>query len=102
MFAGVFSALGMLVAPVTREMSLTHLIRLDEADEHDLNRCFSNSSLRGLAEMREEGIAPDKLIIRRSMVEISGAIDALVSPGDAKRQHFPVFMKRTGCVMVIV
>ncbi len=54
--AGVLSAFGMLVAPVSRELSLTLMLALDSSSEPLILQGFNKLKQQGLQEMLGEGI----------------------------------------------
>jgi len=59
--SGVFSAFGMLVSPVSRELSITHLDRLDRVDEAELNSLFRELSNKGMKEMEHEDVSQQQI-----------------------------------------
>jgi len=59
--SGVFSAFGMLVAPVSRELSITHVGQLDKLDEHEINALFHQLLNKGKNEMRHEDVEMQKV-----------------------------------------
>ena len=64
---GVLSAFGMLVAPVSRELSLTHMVSLAELNDQWMQEQFKKLHLRGEKEMQDEGLAGDDLISTPSL-----------------------------------
>lgn len=60
-YAGVLSALGMLVAPRARELSQTFNHLLADLSSKDIEQRFSLLYQQGLAELKEEGIAEEDI-----------------------------------------
>jgi len=60
--AGVFSAFGMLVAPVGRELSVTFMGLLDKLSESDILGAFDKLSEQGIREMLAEGVPSQDII----------------------------------------
>jgi len=65
--AGVLSALGMLVAPRGRRLSLTLNRLLAESDAGSLDAEFSALEQRGMAALREEGVPDADMELERSV-----------------------------------
>ncbi len=59
--SGVFSAFGMLVSPVSRELSITHVGQLDMLDEHEINVLFQQLLDKGEKEMEHEDVEMQKV-----------------------------------------
>ena len=60
--AGVFSAFGMLVAPVGRELSITFIGLLEKLSEPEIVSAFEKLSEQGIKEMLTEGISEQAII----------------------------------------
>ncbi|MGD8380437.1 MAG: hydantoinase/oxoprolinase family protein [Gammaproteobacteria bacterium] len=65
--AGVLSALGMLAAPRTREVSRTLLVRLDQAREAELEQVFAELVADGSAQLEAEGVEAEVIRARLSL-----------------------------------
>jgi len=65
--SGVLSALGMLVAPRSRQLSRTITGLLTEFDSIQLERKFNDMEKQGREALRSEGIADNDIIILRSL-----------------------------------
>jgi N-methylhydantoinase A len=63
--AGVFSAYGMVVADVTRDFSRTILRFTDQLNNHQLESYFSEMIVRGMNELKGEGIDSTDVIAHR-------------------------------------
>ena len=59
--SGVFSAFGMLVSPVSRELSITHMGQLDALDENEINALFHQLLEKGKKEMAHEEVDMQKV-----------------------------------------
>jgi len=65
--AGVFSAFGMLVAPVGRELSVTFMGLLEKLSASDITHVFDKLSEQGIKEMLAEGISKQTIIQQWSL-----------------------------------
>lgn len=65
--AGVFSAFGMLVAPVGRELSVTFMGLLDTFNDSEIVNAFDKLSEQGIKEMVAEGVNEQAIIQQRSL-----------------------------------
>ena len=65
--AGVFSAFGMLVAPVSRELSCTYLGVLATMDVAGLEAEYARLVQKGTAQLREEGVDEGQITTSQSM-----------------------------------
>jgi len=65
--AGVFSAFGMLVAPVGRELSVTFMGLLEKLSESDVSNVFDKLSEQGIKEMLAEGVSKQAIIQQWSL-----------------------------------
>ncbi len=65
-YAGVFSALGMLLAPVKRNFSHSYQHLLSNADENAINQTFSIMQSQALDEFSEEKITSTEVFIKCS------------------------------------
>jgi N-methylhydantoinase A len=65
--AGVLSALGMLVAPRSRQMSRTHIARLGNMNLVQLAAIFTELEYQGQAELLAEGVAETDIEIQQSL-----------------------------------
>ena len=65
--SGVFSAFGMLVSPISRELSITHVCDLDNLDTSDIDVQFQGLLNRGFAEMAQENVDPQQVVKRFSV-----------------------------------
>ncbi|MEE8320754.1 MAG: hydantoinase/oxoprolinase family protein [Gammaproteobacteria bacterium] len=66
-WAGVLSALGMLVAPVGRQFSRTLGCLLQGSSDDEINQALEQLADLGRQAMAEEGFAPDKLLLEPSL-----------------------------------
>ncbi|MDX1810594.1 MAG: hydantoinase/oxoprolinase family protein [Gammaproteobacteria bacterium] len=66
-FGGVLSAFGMLVAPVSRELSLTHLSLLAEKTDAELEALFASLKQKGEQQMQEEKLTSEDLLYGYSL-----------------------------------
>ncbi len=67
LYSGVLSAFGMLVAPVSRELSLTRIAPLESISDQEMEAQFARLEQEGLQEMQEEGVAEASAQIQRSL-----------------------------------
>jgi len=67
MYAGVLSALGMLVAPRSRQLSRSHIGLLSDMSETFLEQAFSELSQSGQDSLQQEGIRSSDIKIKRSV-----------------------------------
>lgn len=65
--AGVLSALGMLLADVKKDYSLSVLRRTDDVDVEKIERSFLTLVERGLRDLRGEGFDGARAVIERSL-----------------------------------
>jgi N-methylhydantoinase A/oxoprolinase/acetone carboxylase beta subunit len=65
--AGVLSALGMLVADVTRDYSISVLRASDRVSVQELDRLFAPVVRRATADLRAEGFSGRRIVIERSI-----------------------------------
>jgi len=66
-YAGVLSALGMLVARRSRQMSQTLLLEISNTSDQELESCFDTLTERGSAELEAEGVPAGDLTAERSL-----------------------------------
>ena len=64
--AGVMSALGFLVTPVSNDFVQTYLSRLDEVDWDRANRLLEEMEERGREQVVSGGVSPDEITITRT------------------------------------
>ena len=64
--AGVFSALGMLIAPVKRNSSHSYQRSLTHADENEIMQVFTELKAKALDELNQEQIASSEALIEYS------------------------------------
>ena len=67
MHAGVLSALGMLVAPRSRQLSRTHIVRLAEINEAQIVTVLTELGNQGRAELYAEGVAQADIELQPSL-----------------------------------
>ena len=65
--AGVLSALGMLVAPRSRQLSRTHITRLKNMTPGQIDAVFAELEARGRQELAAEGVVSAEIEVRRSL-----------------------------------
>lgn len=65
--AGVFSAYGMVLAPVVRDLSRTILCLADDFGETEWDALFGALVEGGLSELEGEGIPPERVAVERSL-----------------------------------
>jgi len=65
--AGVLSALGMLVAPRSRQLSRTHIARLVSMPHEQIDAVYAELEARGRQELIAEGVASAEIEARRSL-----------------------------------
>lgn len=65
--AGVFSALGMLLAPVKRNFSHSYQCLLANADERDIKQLFTELKMQALDELNQEHLANAEVLIEYSV-----------------------------------
>jgi len=65
--AGVFSAFGMLVAPISRELSHAFFCVLTEVDEKALHTVFDELADKGIVELIDEGVVKENIDLRFSV-----------------------------------
>src|SRR5207253_5253454 len=65
--AGVLSALGMLLADVTRDFSQSLLAPSAQIDEAELERQFRPLAERAVTELANEGFAAERAVLERSL-----------------------------------
>ena len=65
--AGVLSALGMLVAPRSRQLSRTHIARLVNMPHEQLDTIYAELEAQGRQELITEGVANEEIEVRRSL-----------------------------------
>jgi len=65
--AGVLSAMGMLLAPIERQLSQTYQALLPDLEPAELESIFSGLEARGLGQLEEEGVPGTLSEIERSM-----------------------------------
>jgi N-methylhydantoinase A/oxoprolinase/acetone carboxylase beta subunit len=66
-YAGVLSALGMLLADVTKDYSLTILKRTDDISLDDVVSCFGPLVEQAARDLEQEGFTGDHAVIERSL-----------------------------------
>ena len=65
--AGVFSALGMLLAPVKRNFSHSYQCLLANADQRDIKQLFTELKMQALDELNQEHLANAEVLIEYSV-----------------------------------
>jgi N-methylhydantoinase A len=65
--AGVLSALGMLVAPRSRQLSRTHIARLMNMAHEQIEAVYAELEAKGRQELIAEGVAKAEIEIQRSL-----------------------------------
>jgi N-methylhydantoinase A/oxoprolinase/acetone carboxylase beta subunit len=91
--AGVFSAFGLLVAPVKVDAVRSHYTRLDALDAGAVRRLYAEMAERLTAELRAAGVPPDRIEFKRSAdmryvwqgFEVSAALPADLDLEDKQR-----------------
>jgi N-methylhydantoinase A len=63
--AGVLSAMGMILAPVERQLSRTNQVLLKNLDIQVTESIFTNLEAEGLKQLAEEGVVREDLVIER-------------------------------------
>jgi len=66
-YAGVLSALGMLVAPRARQLSQTFNHLLNELKDREIEQRFEELYEKGLLELKQEGVLEKELIVECSL-----------------------------------
>jgi N-methylhydantoinase A/oxoprolinase/acetone carboxylase beta subunit len=89
-YAGVLSALGMLLADVTKDYSATILRRTDQITEAEMNELFGPLVARAIGDLAGEGFSPADSVVARSVdVRYVGqAYEITVPFGPAYREEF--------------
>jgi N-methylhydantoinase A len=64
---GVFSALGMAAARVSRDFSRTILVRADRLSAQDLSALIREISAEGLAEFQKEGVPEERVVVHGTL-----------------------------------
>ncbi len=83
--AGVLSALGMLLADVKKDYSISVLRRADSLRIDELERLFTPLVVRGLQDLGAEGFAGDRALIERLLdVRYVGQSYEITVPFDAE------------------
>ena len=65
--ASAFCAFGGVVADLRHDYQASYTIRLADADLRRLNELFEKMEVDGRAELSEEGVAPDDVVVRRTV-----------------------------------
>ncbi|MFQ0815725.1 hypothetical protein AVM02_09445 [Brucella anthropi] len=96
--AGVFSAMGLVMADVTHDYVRSRLVPLDESGAKDIDAIFAGMEAQARADLAIEGFPSDRIRIERSLdlryarqgYELTIPIGALVGPGavEAVRNGF--------------
>jgi N-methylhydantoinase A len=104
--SGAFSALGCLVSPLRYDAVQSHRARLDAWDAKPLEERFADLEERCLAPLRDEGVAPESVVVRRSLdlryvgqnyeLEIAGDADAGRLRAAFERRHHQLYGYVTG------
>lgn len=63
---GVTSALGLLLADLRREVSLTFLRTIDESIQRDLMEAYSHLERQAISQMTAEGVAEEHIVLTRT------------------------------------
>jgi N-methylhydantoinase A len=63
--AGVLSAMGMILAPVERQLSRTYRVLLENLDIQETESIFANLETEGLKQLAEEGVVTEDVVIER-------------------------------------
>jgi len=66
-FAGVLSALGLLLADSVKDYSRSFIRLAQETDPEELEKSFNEMTDQALAEMAEDGFGPDDILIERQL-----------------------------------
>ncbi len=64
---GIFSAVGMVLADVVKDYSLTVMLRGSETGYHQLEEMFRTLEERAISDMEAEGFPPEELLLERSL-----------------------------------
>jgi N-methylhydantoinase A len=79
--AGVLSAMGMILAPVERQLSRTYQVLLQNLDIQTTESIFANLEAEGLKQLAEEGVATEHVVIeRRADLRYAGQSASLTLP----------------------
>ncbi len=94
---GIFSAIGMLLADITRDYSLTVMLNSSETSYSQLKEMFSELESRAIRDMENEGFPPEALLFTRLLdMRYKGQSYELMVPfGDNFREEFSALHERT-------
>ncbi len=64
---GIFSAIGMVLADITRDYSLTVMLKGSETGYHQIGELFKTLEEKALEDMTAEGFSPKDIVLERSL-----------------------------------
>jgi N-methylhydantoinase A len=94
---GILSAIGMLMADVIKDYSLTVMKNQENTTEEDLSRSFLPLENQGVRDLREEGVTDDNLILEKYLdMRYEGqSFEIMVPFGDDYIEDFHQYHEKT-------